>query len=110
MKIVAEPSCAAHGSGCTTSLPAKRVPLGGDFGSPGGNSGKPGRSSGRLGTALAAWRQLRAVGGSDGLGGDLEDQGVVAGRSWGTGRPDLRHRCPGPVVGRTACGSPIGPA
>ena len=75
------------------------------------------------GKLRGAWRDLREPWNAPWLGGNfgpagglrgpsgatLEDQGVG---SWEAGRPGNRDPsgCPGPVVGRTECGSLIAPA
>ena len=110
----------------------KRVPLGGNFGSPGGNSGKPERGSESPERLREPRRKLRGFeedpeepgGNPGGLGGTREDlrasiprvsgetlrtSGATPGRA---GEPGNRVSggCSGPVVDGLACGSPIAPA
>src|SRR5258706_2164214 len=110
LKIVARPSCAPGRGGCTTSLPAKT-----------GTTRRQLRES--WGKLREAWRKLREPSERSVVrrqlrasrrtlrtsGATLRNQGVVPG---GLGDRSYRAsgRCPGPVVGRAGCGSPIAPA
>ena len=110
MEIVAEPSCAGPMSGCTTSLPAKT-----------GTTRRELRET--WGKPRGAWRGIREPRNAPWFGGNFGPAGGLCGPSGATledqgvgfaeaRRPGNRNPsgCPGPVVGRTECGSLIAPA